>query len=80
MFRKPNYKLKALRVERGFKQDDMARMLGIGITTYNRKENGLSEFTESECRKICKILNISPVDIFFNDEVTKCTTNNEETA
>jgi len=74
----PNYRLKALREEFGYSQTDMARFLKIGITTYNRKENGITEFTESECYKISKLFNRSPLDIFFNECVTECTT--KETA
>lgn len=78
--RRPNFKLKALRTEHKIKQSDMADMLGIGVTTYNRKENGLSEFTETECLKISKLFEVSPMDIFFDDDVTERTTNNQETA
>lgn len=78
---RPNYKLKALREEYGFNQNDVAKFLEIGITTYNRKENGISEFTESECEKISMLFNKSPIDIFFSNYVTSCTTGTtEETA
>ncbi len=46
-------------------QKDMANMLGIGISTYNRKENGISDFTESEIAQICNILDVIATDIFF---------------
>ena len=63
----PNFKLKELRFFEDLKQADMAKILGIGGTTYNRKENGIVDFTESEIRKICKYFKVSPMDIFFDD-------------
>lgn len=63
--RKPNYKLKEIRHRQGMNQKDMANMLGIGISTYNRKENGISDFTESEIAQICNILDVIATDIFF---------------
>lgn len=74
MKKKVNYKLKALRVEHGLTQADLARMIGIGEITYVRKENGLSEFKESEIKKICEIFNKKPEEIFFNNDVTKSIT------
>lgn len=63
----PNFKLKQLRFFKKLKQTDMAEILGIGGTTYNRKENGIVDFTETEIRNICKYFNVSPMDIFFDD-------------
>jgi len=71
MKRNPNFKLKALRLEHNLKQTDMAKLLGMSETTYNRKENGITEFTESEIKKICDIFDEKPEEIFFRDDVTK---------
>ncbi|MBV1817299.1 helix-turn-helix domain-containing protein [Bacteroidales bacterium MSK.15.36] len=70
--RNPNLKLKALRIEHEIKQSDLADMIGISKTTYNRKENGFNEFTENEIKIICEIFNKEPSEIFFNNKVTKC--------
>ncbi|NNG67315.1 helix-turn-helix transcriptional regulator [Caldanaerobacter subterraneus] len=71
MKRNPNLKLKALRLEHNLKQIDMAKLLGISENTYNRKENGITEFTESEIKKICDIFNKKAEEIFFRNDVTK---------
>lgn len=41
----------------GFRQLDVAEKLGIGETTYWRKENGLNDFTQTEMEKITSVLN-----------------------
>lgn len=74
MRRKPLYRLKALRAEYNLRQIDVARMLGIGESTYNRKENGKAQFTEEEIRKICAIFKKDPKEIFFYDDVAKMET------
>jgi DNA-binding XRE family transcriptional regulator len=71
MRKNPNFKLKALRLEYNLKQADLAKLLGMGETTYNRKENGITEFTESEMKKVCNIFGKKPDEIFFRDDVTK---------
>lgn len=75
---RPNLKLKGLRAEYNLKQADMAKLIGISETTYNRKENGITEFTEFEIKKICDIFKKSPTEIFFTNEVTKIITNDKE--
>lgn len=72
---KQNFILKVLRYKNKLKQQDIAEKLGISETTYNRKENGNSEFTISEAKQISDILNVSINEIFFNDDVTKSITN-----
>lgn len=67
MKQKPNFRLKALRLLYGLKQSDIAKQLNISITTYNRKENGLRDFKESEIRRICEIFNKKPDEIFFKN-------------
>lgn len=45
---------------------DMCKMLDISRTTFYRKCNGISEFTQSEIKKIVDYLKLqSPMDIFF---------------
>ncbi|APM40517.1 transcriptional regulator [Clostridium kluyveri] len=65
--RKANFKLKGLRVENNLKQSDIARKIGISESTYNRKENGYADFSESEMYKISKIFKKDPAFIFFNN-------------
>ena len=70
----PNFVLKALRIKYQLKQQDVAEKLGISSTTYNRKENGVTEFTIKEAIKLGKIFNINPGEIFFKSKVTNCIT------
>lgn len=45
---------------------DMCNMLGISRSAFYRKCNGISEFTQSEIKKIVEYLNLnSPMEIFF---------------
>ena len=47
---------------------DMCKMLDISRSAFYRKCNGISEFTQSEIKKIVDYLNLaSPVDIFFTE-------------
>jgi DNA-binding XRE family transcriptional regulator len=64
---KPNFTLKALRVKQQLKQQQVAELLGIAETTYNRKENGFSEFTIKEAIKLGEIFSINPGEIFFTN-------------
>jgi putative transcriptional regulator len=59
-------KLKALRVEHGLTQTQMAKLIGIGLTSYNNKENGKLDFNITEIEKIKKIFGKSYEEIFFN--------------
>lgn len=77
MLRK-NYKLKELRDIKSISQAQLARKLGLSESTYNKKENGISDFTESEIRNIIKIFNCSADNIFFDKEVAKITTKGEK--
>lgn len=47
------------RKELGFKQEYMAKILGLSIRTYQRKERGYMSVEELET--ICKVLNLSMV-------------------
>ena len=45
---------------------DMCNMLGISRSAFYRKCKGITEFTQSEIKKIVDYLNLqSPVEIFF---------------
>lgn len=61
--------VKLLRLLNGDIQDDNAKLIGCNLSTYNRKENGKSEFTLKELKilaekynvKLEKIINVSCV-------------------
>ena len=62
-------KLKSLRAEHDFNQQDIADYLGIQKTTYNNKENGKNDFTVTEAKQLAELFNSSIDDIFFADRV-----------
>ena len=59
-----NHKLKGARVEKGLTQEDMAERIGISTYSYLMKENGKRDFTLTEMKKICKILDKELSEIF----------------
>lgn len=58
-------KLKGKRVEKGYTQGEISKLLNMAKSTYNQKENGNREFSMSECIKIMKILECTFEDIFL---------------
>lgn len=74
-----NNTLKAYRKLLNITQIEMAEIIGIGLTSYNHKEQGKKVFTQSEMAQILnflrtKIPNITADEIFFNNEVIKMKT------
>lgn len=61
----PNKELKKARIDKEITQAEIAKRLDMNIATYNRKENGMREFTESEIKKVCEILDIDISEVFF---------------
>ena len=59
-----NHKLKGTRVEKGLTQEDMAKRIGISTYSYLMKENGKRDFTLTEMKKICEILDKELSEIF----------------
>ena len=58
-------KLKGKRVEKGLNQTEIAKIIGMATSTYNMKENGIREFSMSECIEIMKVLDCKFEDIFL---------------
>lgn len=63
----PNKELKKARIDKNLTQVEIAKLAGMNIATYNRKENGIIEFKESEIRKVAEILGVSVEELFFLD-------------
>ena len=66
-------KLRGKRVELGFSQEELAKLLSINPVTYQRKESGVREFTSSELSKLGSILKLTlreVNDIFFGNTLT----------
>lgn len=59
--------LKALRVKHALTQSHMAKLLKISDVSYRNKENGHTQFTLSEARKISEKFNQSIEEIFFEE-------------
>lgn len=51
-------KPEAIRVQLGFTQKEMAKLMGITETTYNLKANGKREWKASELTKLSQLSNI----------------------
>lgn len=66
-----NRKLKAVRVEIGLTQKQLAELISMPLSTYRKKEQGQTQFTIKEASKIAHVLNKNPTEIFFNQKVTK---------
>ncbi|NLY46818.1 MAG: helix-turn-helix transcriptional regulator [Tissierella sp.] len=65
---------KGLRAFNGLTQQELAEILGISLTSYNKKETGKVPFTVDELKKLSEHFNV-PIENFFNDEVFKTNTN-----
>ena len=59
-------KLKGKRVEKGYTQQEFAKLLGISTNSYNLKELGKREFCVREINLILKLLNCNYEDIFLH--------------
>lgn len=62
---KPFLKLRAAIVEAGYTQGEIAKAIGVDISTFSQKINGHRDFTLPECVRIAKIVKKSLDDIFF---------------
>ena len=61
-------KLKAAIMESGYNQEQLAKILGLTVSTLNYKINNKREFKAKEIKKLCEVLNISDIKtIFFAD-------------
>lgn len=64
-------KLRGKRVEKGYSQADLAKLLGISTNAYNLKETGKREFRMSEINLLLELLDITYEDIFFYKKSTE---------
>ncbi|MBW9212826.1 MULTISPECIES: helix-turn-helix transcriptional regulator [Terrabacteria group] len=64
--------LKGLLVAKGYTYSDISNKLGISLTAFTRKMNGVTQFKQDEIKNISSILNLSDSQIilvFFNNSV-----------
>lgn len=62
-------KLKQLRKQKGFSQEQVADYLYISQSAYARMENGESHSWANHIEKICEIYEITPEELFKNDNI-----------
>lgn len=61
------YEMKRKRIS----TEELCKRLGISLSSFYRKCNGTSEFTQSEIQLCIEVLNLeTPVPIFFSKEVS----------
>lgn len=64
-------RLKQIRKERGLTQAQVAALLGLDLTNYNKLENGKTELTFTRMRQLAKILHVDAVDLMINRTGTR---------
>ena len=64
---KPLEKLKRLREKQNYTYQDMADKLGICKSYYWQLENGNRNLYYELAKRIAKVFNLKPDDIFYND-------------
>lgn len=66
-------KLKGLLMEKGYKQSDAAKWLGVSPQTFNYKINNKNDFLSSEIAILCEKLDVKDgetvIKIFFANNV-----------
>lgn len=63
-------KLKTIREKLGYKQEDIAELIGVSLPNYCKKENGTVKVSLIEAKKISTKFNMGIEEIFFDDEVS----------
>lgn len=67
--------LKIARIRKELTQKELAEKLGMAEVSYNRKEQGIREFSREEIEKLALLLNLDMDkvnEIFFNGKLTDC--------
>lgn len=64
-------KLRGKRVENGYSQREMAKMLNLSTNAYNLKEIGKREFKMSEINLLLKLLHCNYEEIFLPTKSTE---------
>ncbi|HHV42816.1 MAG TPA: helix-turn-helix transcriptional regulator [Clostridiaceae bacterium] len=73
-------RVKVARICKNLTQDEVSKLLGVTISTYNRKELGLVDFKREEVLRLAKILDLTLQDvneIFFNNKLTDMLNKNQ---
>jgi len=62
--------LYAKMLEKDITREQLCEDIKMNKATFSRKCNGHSEFTLGEINKICSLLGVSPMGIFFEEKVS----------
>jgi len=68
-------KIKTLRVDKGFSQEQMADLLHISQSAYSRIESGESNGWVNSIEKICNIFEIKPEELFTTESLVQNNSN-----
>ena len=63
--------IRNLREQKNFTQEDIANKLNVARVTYTKVENGEIDLTYSRLIKICKILDVSLIQIVYGNDAEK---------
>ena len=63
-----NQKMKTARQSKNLSQAELARIIGVSRQTINMIENGDYNPTVALCINICKVLDVTLNDLFWEDE------------
>jgi len=73
--------LAKLRISKGKTQEQMAKLLGIGVSTYNQYENAQRSIPYDVAKKVAELLEVEVEEIFLPTRFTVSKTSNQtETA
>jgi transcriptional regulator with XRE-family HTH domain len=63
----PGSIIRQLRENKGLKQEQMARQLGISQAAYSKIENNITKLTVKYCKVLSRILGVNVYDYFEDD-------------
>lgn len=63
-----NERMKAARQEKNLSQAELAKAVGVSRQTVNMIENGDYNPTVALCVRLCKVLDVTLNDLFWEDE------------
>lgn len=63
----PGSIIRTLRENRGLKQEEVARQMGISQSAYSKIENGQTEVTVKHCKTLSRIFGVNVYDFFPDD-------------
>lgn len=64
-------RIRRLREQRKLRQQDMADILGMSVSTYSKKENGDLRFSLKDAKVISDYFHESMESLFFTDDISK---------